>query len=271
MLPIKKIYVDSKYKTRDSISDANFKITLPSTLYMPENTVFYIDDVTIPHSWYTVNNFNSKLYMSVFVSANGKDQHILNLTKQIYNGSTLATEISKQILSIGYTPTVIYNASTQTISISIIDYNFQLFTDDELKTINWTGVKFDKNDLKSANALIKNYKRTSEFYNTDKPMISYIDLQPIRNIYIKSPNLGNFNTMGPRGETDIIKKVKVTADINQMIFDNTLVSNDFLDCSKQTLKTIDFLLTDSDGNEVPFNGISNITFSIVFDIVNKGT
>ena len=60
MLPIKKIYVDSKYKTKDSIRDANFKITLPQTMFMPDNTVFYIDDVAIPHSWYTVEDFNSK-------------------------------------------------------------------------------------------------------------------------------------------------------------------------------------------------------------------
>ena len=40
MLPIKKIYVDSVFKTKDSISDANFKITLPQTMFMPDNTVF---------------------------------------------------------------------------------------------------------------------------------------------------------------------------------------------------------------------------------------
>ena len=35
MLPIKKIYVDSKYKTKDSISNANFKI-----MFMLDNTFF---------------------------------------------------------------------------------------------------------------------------------------------------------------------------------------------------------------------------------------
>ena len=119
MLPIKKIYFDSKYKTKDSISDANFKITLPQTMFMPDNTVFYIDDVVIPHSWYTVEDFNSKLYLSIFVSANGRDQHIIELSKQLYNGSTLAAEIASKITAIGYTPTVTYNASKQTISVSL--------------------------------------------------------------------------------------------------------------------------------------------------------
>ena len=54
MLPVKKIYVDSKFKTNDSVSDSHFKIQLPETLLMHDNCVFYIDDVCIPHSWYTI-------------------------------------------------------------------------------------------------------------------------------------------------------------------------------------------------------------------------
>ncbi len=109
MLPIKKIYVDSKFKSNDRISNSNFKITLPQSLTFGPNSVFYIDELAIPHSWYTIEDFNSKLYLSV--SANGRDQHIIELSKQLYNGSTLATEIASKIIAIGYSPTVIYNAS----------------------------------------------------------------------------------------------------------------------------------------------------------------
>ena len=41
MLPIKKMYVDSKYKTKDSVSNANSKIALPQTMFMPDNTFFF--------------------------------------------------------------------------------------------------------------------------------------------------------------------------------------------------------------------------------------
>ena len=43
MLPIKNIYVDSKFETKDRISDANFKITLPQNMFMPDNTVFHFE------------------------------------------------------------------------------------------------------------------------------------------------------------------------------------------------------------------------------------
>jgi hypothetical protein len=270
MLPIKKIYIDSKYKTKDSISNANFKITLPQTITFGPNSVFYIDEVAIPHSWYTVEDFNSKLYLSIFVSANGRDQHIIELSKQLYNGSTLAAEISRLITDIGYPTTATYNASKQTISISIEDFDFKFLTDDELRELTWTGAIYDKNYLQSANGLIKNTERTSIIHNAGNPFVSFIDLQPIRNIYIKSPNLGNFNTLGLRGECDIIKKVPVTADFNQMIFNNSIVSNDFLDCSRLTLRTLEFILTDSAGNEIPFHG-SFCSFSIIFDQMDKDT
>ena len=40
MLPIKKIYVDSRHRTADSESSSNFKIDLPYSITLPENTVF---------------------------------------------------------------------------------------------------------------------------------------------------------------------------------------------------------------------------------------
>ena len=54
MLPIKKIYIDSRFKSSDSASDSDFKIDLPTTLLMPEDTGFYIDDVCIPRTWFPI-------------------------------------------------------------------------------------------------------------------------------------------------------------------------------------------------------------------------
>ena len=42
MLPITKLYVDSRFKSSDSVSDSDFKIDIPINLLMPENTGFYI-------------------------------------------------------------------------------------------------------------------------------------------------------------------------------------------------------------------------------------
>ena len=39
-IPFRKIYVDSRYCTSDSVSSSDFKVKLPVTAQMPDNTVF---------------------------------------------------------------------------------------------------------------------------------------------------------------------------------------------------------------------------------------
>ena len=52
-----------------------------------------------------------------------------------------------------------------------------------------------------------------------------------------------------------------------MIFDQVMVSTDFLDCSKQTWRQLEFSLRDVRGNVINLHG-SHISFSIIFSIMN---
>ena len=45
MLPIKKLYIDSKFRTADSKSTSNFGIDLKESLTMPDDALFFVDDV----------------------------------------------------------------------------------------------------------------------------------------------------------------------------------------------------------------------------------
>ena len=108
----------------------------------------------------------------------------------------------------------------------------------------WLGEKNDINKPNGMNEVFGNLEGKSVFYTKLAPDNRiFVNLQPIRNIYIHS-SLGNYNTIGARGETLIIKKIPVTANINEVIFDQVLVSNDFGDCSKQAVRTISFELKD---------------------------
>ena len=69
---------------------------------------------------------------------------------------------------------------------------------------------------------------------------NYVDVVPIRNLYIISQSLGTYNSVSTNGEWGIIKKVPVNANYNQMIYDSTVLGMDYLDCSNQTLSRIDF-------------------------------
>ena len=55
MLPIKNIYLDSRFRTSDSKSNADFKRDLGTSYYMPNNTSFFMDDVNISNTWYSID------------------------------------------------------------------------------------------------------------------------------------------------------------------------------------------------------------------------
>ena len=274
MLPVKKIYVDSKYKTADSNSDSNFNFQLPQTCLMPDDTKFFISDVAIPHTWYTVNDFNSKLYLRTFDGNGLQSDYILTLTKKTYNGATFATELSNKIQTLtSIAPTVSFNATTNQLSLYIGSLEFQFLTDKELQdpatltagNFAWVGGTYDKDNLQSANGIISNTKDNSSAYINTNPFNQQLNLQPIRNVYIHSTNLNNFNTIGARGEQTIIKKVPVNNNYSEMIFsDYNAGQMDALDCSKQTLRQLHFIITNVDGIEIPFHG-NHVSFSIVFN------
>ena len=63
MLDIKKVYIDTRFKTPDSKSDSDLFIELPRSLNVPEDTIGYRTDIVIPVSWTTIDARNNTLYV----------------------------------------------------------------------------------------------------------------------------------------------------------------------------------------------------------------
>ena len=102
MLPIQKIYIDSRHRTADSFSSSNFKIELPYSIQLPENTVFFINGVSIPHVFQLIEqDVNDRIYY--MYNATRKDNPIImyriltyiTLPPGNYTGSTLASTINQ--------------------------------------------------------------------------------------------------------------------------------------------------------------------------------
>ena len=147
MLPIKKIYVDSRHRTADSISSSNFKIELPYSVQLPDNTVFFITDVSIPHVFQLIEQgINDRIYY--MYNATRKDNPIImyriltyiTLPPGNYTGSTLASiinDLMNREATLGYkhiTFNVSWQDSTYSINVSCpgINSSFKLFTDAEV-------------------------------------------------------------------------------------------------------------------------------------------
>ena len=76
MLEYKKIFIDSRFRTSDSVSSSDFRVELPATFTTPENAIYYITDVCIPNTWTTVEkDYNDILYLGIEHAIDG----ILNL------------------------------------------------------------------------------------------------------------------------------------------------------------------------------------------------
>jgi hypothetical protein len=131
-LPVKKIYIDSKFRRLGSVSTSNFKIELPYTLKFPENTIFYVDDVCIPHAWHTVETgVNDKLYFRLqFANGGIVDDHTITLDSKTYSGTQFATEIQAKVFTItgGTATTVVYDTQSKIMSVSVanLDIRFSL-------------------------------------------------------------------------------------------------------------------------------------------------
>ena len=55
---IKKVYVDSRYKTNGSVSNSESMFELEEALDLPGNTLCYIDDILMKHTWFTVEQID---------------------------------------------------------------------------------------------------------------------------------------------------------------------------------------------------------------------
>ena len=46
------------FRTSGSASDSDFRFELKEQLYLPDNTACYVDDISILHTWRTIESHN---------------------------------------------------------------------------------------------------------------------------------------------------------------------------------------------------------------------
>ena len=98
----RRMIIDSRYKTADSVSNADFYVQLPWSCTVPAGSQLFIDGIVLSHSWNTViEGQNDTLYMKEVVSGT-TEWRKLTLTPGDYNGATLATHL-KALLNTGTT------------------------------------------------------------------------------------------------------------------------------------------------------------------------
>ena len=265
-IPIRTVYIDSRFKTRDSKSSSDFKYELAESIELPDKCVCYVDDVIIPVSWYNIDENSKNIFIRRYQDlSNTKTDRIVPIEVNNHTADTLTDAIQNALnTAFGWGVfAVTYEARKLKITITPeTQSEVKLFTDDELKGSNdWQGTAYDSNNLMSANEVLGNFTIQPSTASAFESGI--IDLRRIHNVYISSSNLSTFKTLGPRGESGIIKKCPVTTEYGFTLVDNVVVSHDWTDVSKQLLKTLEFRLTDAYGTTIDLRGMP-ISFSLIF-------
>ena len=273
-LQVKKIYVDSRMKTSDSKSDSEFKFELAQSLTMPRNATCFIDDITIPHTWYNVNENCCNLYL--WLAGKSVNWIVITLPFAQYNGATLSNFLNgyfnRQVPDKGMTSSYDVNLSKLSIGTAADDVAFKIFTDLEVsKKETWGGASYNTFQPNTMNELIgNNTTNTSNTYNNANGYTSpFLSFSGVRNLYLCSPNLCSLSVIGPRGGVcNIVKKIPVTSDYGYNICTSGSIAHDYIECSKQTWKTLEFTFEDVCGNKVNLNH-NPVSFSIILSTINE--
>ena len=61
-LKFRKIHFDSRMKS--SGTHSQFEYNLAEPFDTPEGTICYVDNVSIPHTWYSVDSWNQNMYVA---------------------------------------------------------------------------------------------------------------------------------------------------------------------------------------------------------------
>ena len=143
-LAVKKIYIDTRFKIRNSNSNSDFKFQRPQTVQLPDNCVCFIDDIIVPHSWYSIEDYNNRLYIRQLDIGGAADDRIITIASQNHTGQTLAAAIKSGFEAAfgAGTYNAVYNERTGTITITTSQANATLMivTDDWLQDVgDWSG------------------------------------------------------------------------------------------------------------------------------------
>ena len=91
----------------------------------------------------------------------------------------------------------------------------------------------------------------------------FIDLTPVKSLYLHCNEISNFNQLTVAGNSSIVKKVPVNVPYLGIINDNELSAEDYVNVSGKMLRRLDFRLTDHLNQVVNLNGV-DISFALTF-------
>ena len=275
-----KLYIESAQRVSGTAED--FVYQIPTSIDLPASLA-YVECVLLPNTIYTIKDgMNDRLYLREgLVSQSGGSPSFsyvrLVVTAGQYNGVTLALMLQTNVnlnTTLGvstYTVTFdLDNAKLRIATTAPFTSNFTFYGETSLPD-SWNAVApssyviSEGAPTRSANKVCGFVSQAFVSSSAFIPAVAsdVIDIQRHHVTYIHS-DLGIPGVCyGPRGETDIIRRVIIEVPQNALAIDRHSTAHDYVEVAPQPLKSIKFALRGSDGNVVDLHG-HEWSFSLIF-------
>ncbi len=221
-MPWSRIIIDSRHKTPDSKSHADFSVELPWPVEVPAGTRGHVDAVNISHTWTTcTTGVNDRLYVHEQVLGSPPATHIrtLQLPEGQYNADQLKTAL-KAALTTGTNLAGAWDVTLEDGRLTISN---------DTPAANGWGSLYSTSAADQAylavaeplyvgaqcNELIGHAVRQTLADGTDhihagqSLVCAFMDLQWRKQLFLHSSSLGETTCMSTSGASDIIRRVLV--------------------------------------------------------------
>ena len=234
-LSSRRYYFNSINRNANSLSSANFNIALTNQID-PRYNAMIVHKVSMPYTYYTINNTNNNIYFQDGVSG------ILTatITEGNYTANSLASAIGTALTassSVPLTYTVTVSSVTNKFTIAATG-SFSLFPATQTANAIWRTIGFNG---------------PNQISNTTFTAPNSYNLQPTNMVYIES-NLAPSTAYTSAGERSIILSFPINGNFGEIITYEPYSRNPIPLNNVGSYLT--FILLDDNFNVIDLNGVN---------------
>ena len=238
---MRQIFVDSRDKVAGGTS-TNFSIVLPQTLALESGHQGRIDDFRLPMTMPTVYHGNSGIYLTI-----GSTPYEKFIPEGQYNSlPELGNAIRALLQSTTGSWTVTTDVRNLSMAISCSDPS------------TGAGIPFQF----TGGSYMKRLLERAHDYNGSGYNFYYVPLAGLDVCYLCCSNFSNMDSVGPKGASDCLCSIPITAPYGA-VQDYSMSTSVFFDIPALTTQQLSFQLRDRDYNIL--NIVPNISFILTID------
>ena len=274
--PWRRVIVESRHKTADSVSHSDFKIVLPFELRLERGTKMFVDQISLSHAWQTVEVINQNLFVQevdLDTTPDTVHERILQLPLGSYNAATLRVQLETSLNTVTHL--------TGSYAVTMANSKYLISHTDQAGSSSKTKIHTKSQDdayLKVVhpnfpgnygNELIGHLQNNpaQPYFMQGSPLyLTHVDLQLHKTLHLCCPTLGETGYLALDGSTDCIRRIVLGNSVSGESINDAISAPmaPILFELDTTLKVVHFVLRSWEGRPVNLSG-HEVSFELVFE------